>query len=265
MPRFTVTSSVLVAVVAMVLVLAATTSAIAQEQDRFSVQWKDITVGDALAALQRQFGVQYVLASDLGRKRVTLSLTEKTPVEAMQQILNAAQLSAVNQDGVWQIRAIAQASAGGRTYRATPTAATPTAAAPPAPFRVGPQSVNIGATFGTAPAYGSTSTTATAATGFGVAGMQQYSPEDFVFRVVPLKFIDPYMVLDIFGGTVVGGEGGGGGRGGGGRGGYGGGRGGYDDRGGYGRSGYDRGGRGSDRSSRDRSSRDRYGQDRYYD
>ena len=220
-----------------------TTSGSTQAQERFSVQWKDIAVADVLAALQRQFGIQYVLPSDLGNKRVTLSLTDATPVKAMQEILNAAQLTAVNEDGVWRIRALAQAPAGGRTYRATPTAAIPTAVAPPAPFRVGPQSVNIGAGFGATPAYGALPTTA--ATGFGTAGMQQYSPGDFVFRIIPLKFIDPYTVMEIFGGTAVGGDesrgGGSGGR-----------SGGYGD---------DRYNRDRDRYDRDRD-RDRYDRDR---
>ncbi len=227
----------LVGVLSVVMVVGLTTSGAAQGQARFSVQWKDITVADALAALQRQFGIQYVLPSDLGKKRATLALDDVTPAQAMQQILNAAQLAAVNDNGVWNIRALAQAPAGGRTYRVAPTAV-----APPAPFRAGPQSVNVGAAFGTASAYGAAPSTATA--GFGVAGMQQYSPQDFVFRIIPLKFIDPYDVLQIFGGTTVGGGdggGGGGGYGGGsyGGGGYGGGRGGY----GGGRGG-GRGGRG---------------------
>ncbi len=256
MRRAQISWLLLAVVVSVVLVLGTVTRGMAQEQHRFSVQWKDITVADALMALRRQFGIQYVLPSDLGKKRIDANLTNATPVEAMRQILSAAQLTAVNENGVWHIRAMAQAPAGGRTYRPTATtrpATAPTAVAPPTPFRVGPQPVNVGGAYGTAqPSYGATpGATATGMTGFG-QGMQQYSPEDFVFRIIPLKYIDPYTVLDMFGGQAVGGEGGGGGSRGS-RGGYGGrGRDSYDS---YDRDRYDR-----DRDRYDRD-RDRYDRD----
>jgi len=58
-----------------------------QDGGQFSVQWNDVTVADALAALQRQFGIQYALSGELSSRRITLSLDNVTPVQALQQIL----------------------------------------------------------------------------------------------------------------------------------------------------------------------------------
>ncbi len=236
-----------------------------QDQGQFSVQWKDITVAAALSALQRQFGIQYTLPSELGSRRVTLALTDVTPVEALQQILRAADLTAVNENGVWQIREVVQAEAGGRTYRPTGGAVM----AQPAPYRPAPPGVNVGVGGAGAvgiPAGGNAvsgmplglqpGTTGLGTSGLTTPGTQQglqtYSPEDMVFRIIPLNFVDPYIVTQMFGGGTVGG-------------GYGGAYGGYGGYGGYG-YGSDRYGSsryGSDRYGSDRYGSDRYGSDRY--
>ena len=116
-----------------------------QDEGRFSVQWKDAAVADVLSALQRQFGIQYALSSELGSRRVTLGLTEVTPDQALQRILSAANLTAVNENGVWHIREVAQAAAGGRTYRPT---ATGGATVQPAPYRPTPPGINVGGASG---------------------------------------------------------------------------------------------------------------------
>ena len=266
-----IVGSLLVVVVMLVMVLGMPATGAAQEQPRFSVQWEDITIAAALAALQRQFGIEYVLPSDLGNERVTLALTDRTPVEAVQQVLSAAQLTGVNDNGVWHVRKIAQVPAGERTYRPSATAPAAVATGAPAPYRVGPQGVNVGAAFGAPqPAFGAPqpafgATWAATAAG-GPLGLQQYAPEDLVFRIIPLKFVDPWVVTAMFGGYAVGGAESGGGYddyddG------YGGGRRGSSRDGGYGDYGDSRG------SSRSRSSRrssgygDSYGsgyQDRRY-
>ncbi|MCK4324799.1 MAG: hypothetical protein KAW89_09735 [Armatimonadetes bacterium] len=228
-----------------------------QDEVRFSVQWKDAPVADVLSALQRQFGIQYVVSSELGSRRVTLALTEKTPVQALEGILSAANLTAVNENGVWHIREVAQAATGGRTYRPTTSGV---AMAQPAPYRPAPPGVNVGGAAGPAmPRPGGAMSGGPMgmqpggtglmggglATGLGTGALQTYSLEDMVFRIIPLRFVDPYIVTQMFGGGTVGGQQSGG------RGGYGG------SRGGYGGSG---GGYGSDRYG---SGSDRYGSDRY--
>jgi len=219
-----------------------------QDEARFSVQWKDTPFADVLAALQRQFGIQYVVSGELGSRPVTLALTDVTPVQALQKILSAADLTAVNEDGVWHIREGAQAATGGRTYRPTTVGG---AMVQPAPYRPAPPGVNVGGAGGSAmPRPGGTMAGGPmglqpGAAGFGTSGLttlgtqQTYSLEDMVFRIIPLRFVDPYIVTQMFGGGTVGGQsGGGGGYGGGG---YGGSRGGY---GGGGYGGYSGGGYG---------------------
>jgi len=248
---------VVVSVVALTIIAGLPAISYAQQDEAsFSVQWKDITVAAALGALQRQFGIQYALSSELGSRPVTLALSDVTPVEALQQILRAADLTAVNENGVWQIRAVAQVDAGGRTYRPTDGGVM----AQPAPYRPAPLGVNVGVGRDGAmgmPTVGSgvpgrpmglqPGTTGFGTTGLTTLGTQQgfrtYSPEDMVFRIIPLQFVDPYIIADMFGGGIVGGQGGG----------YG------SDR--YGSDRYDR--YGSDRYDRDRYGSDRYGSDRY--
>jgi len=223
-----------------------------QDGGQFSVQWKDITVADALAALQRQFGIQYALSGELSSRRITLSLDNVTPVQALQQILSTAQLTAVNENGVWRIREVAQAETGGRTYR--PGSAVGVAARP-TPYRPTPAGVNVGGAGGlgmTGPGSGmpgmsmglQPGTTGLGGTGLTTLGTQQtlrtYSPEDMIFRIIPLKFIDPYIVADMFGGGIVGGGGGG-----------------------YGSDYYGSDRYGSDRYGSSRYGSDRYGSDRY--
>ncbi len=267
--------SVLVSIVVLVLVVGVIGVGYAQQEDRFSVQWKDITVADALGALQRQFGIQYVLPAELGSRRITLALTDVTPVEALRQILSAANLAAINEGDVWRIREVAQAQVGGRAYR---PGATTGVAARPAPYRPTPQAVTVGAAYGATSPTGLTPTPQALTPGVGtvpgaVGTTQEYSEEDMVFRIVPLQFVDPYIIAEMFRGSVVGGQsgyggGGYGGYGGGGYGGYGGGGyGGYGGRqsgyGGYGgrQSGY--GGYGGQQSGYGGYGSDRYGSSRY--
>ena len=217
-----------------------------QDDGRFSVQWKDAPVAEVLATLQRQFGMQYVVSGELGSRSVTLALTDKTPVEALQDVLSATDLAAVNENGVWHIREVAQAAAGGRPYRPTATGGV---MAQPAPYRPAPPGVNVGGAVAMPRPGGTVSGGVMGmqpgGAGFGASGLaatgtlQTYSLEDMVFRIIPLKFVDPYIVTQMFGGGIVGGQSSGG-YGGSSRGGYG------NDRG---RSSYDRG-----RSSYDRGS-----------
>ncbi len=251
---------IMVSVVVLSMIAVLPTIGYAQQgEGRFSVQWKDIPVADALGALQRQFGLQYVLPSELGSRRITLSLNNATVTQALQAILSAANLTAVNENGVWHIREVAEASAEGRTYR-PPTMGG--AMVQPAPYRPTPPGVNVGdasnlgmpGPVGGVPGMPMGLQPGALGTGLTTPGlqgtMQGYSPEDMVFRTIPLKFIDPYVVTDMFGGGVVGGYSSYGG----------GGYGGYGDynRGGYGRDRY-----GSDRYGSDRYRSDRYGSDRY--
>ncbi len=240
--------SVLVSIVVLVMVAGLVGVGYGQQEGRFSVQWKDITVADALAALQRQFGIQYVLSGEIGSRRITLALSDVTPVEALRQILSAAELTAVNDGGVWHVREVAQVQAGGRAYRPGATAG---AVARPAPYRPTPQGVAVGGAYGATQTGGvGTQPLAGGRTSMTMAGqntIEEISLEDMVFRTVPLRFVDPYLVTSIFGGSVVGGSSGGQGGGyGGSRGGYGSSRGGYG-QGGYGQGGYSSGGYGSSR------------------
>ncbi len=235
------------------LVLATVPPSQAQQGANF--QWDGVAVKDALSALSRQYQINYSLPDELGQKKISASLVNATPQEALRTILDAANLTAVNDGGVWRIREKAERGGGERAWpqqQGLPQPVYGGAGAAgyqqPVPFRQPPSQVERGV---------------------GAAAEQAAIPEEWdvrnwVTRIIPIRFVDPWLLVDIFGGTAVSEESSGGGYGGySGRGGYD--RGGYDrgyDRGGYDRGGYDRGydrGRSSyDRGSdRGRSSYDR--------
>ena len=198
-------------------------------------QWENVTVNEALAALNRQYQLNYSISGELGQRKFSASLTNATPEQAFQTILKEANLTAANDAGVWRIQEKPERAAAGRgMWGQMPGLPQPMYGGgwgqpgfggrqPPMPFRQVPPQVQRGVGPGWP-------------TGITAEDSEKWDPENWVMRIIPLKYIDPYLVTDIFGGSTVGGEQyGGGGRGG--YGGYGGGGG----RGGYGGSGYDRG------------------------
>ncbi len=216
-------------------------------QARANFQWDGVAVKDALAALNRQFQLNYSLPNEVGQRKITASLVNAAPEEAFRTILDAANLTAVNDGGVWRIRDKPQrAAAGQRTWpqQTQSTWGQPGMAAP-VPFRQPPGQVQLGA----------------GAQAQAAEIPEQWDPKNCVMRIIPLKSINPWLVVDIFGGIGLSEEDytGGGGGGGGGYGGSGGssrdyGRGGSNQ---GGRGGYDQGGRGGSRSSSSRSSSSR--------
>ncbi len=208
-------------------------AALAQGYQRFSVDWRDVTVKSALEILQRQFGINYMLPGELGDKRITVSLTDKTPEEAVQAIAKAAGLTAFYDNGVWNIRESGaaggpQPQTGARSGVVPQPMALGAPRTMPAPTRPGPLGL------------GSGQPTTSALT--GMAGTRTGTTEtevaEMIMRFVQLSYMNPYMAVGLFGGFAVSEEdyrgmyGGGGGYGGGG---YGGGYGSY---GGYGGSSY---------------------------
>ncbi len=223
------------------LVLAAVTPSQAQQGANF--QWDGVAVKDALSALSRQYQINYSLPDELGQKKFSAQLVNATPQEALRTILDAANLTAINDGGVWRIREKAERSGGGRAWPQQQALPQPVYGGvgavgyqQPAPFRQPPYEVARGGGLAAEAA----------------AIPEEWDPKNWVTRIIPIRFVDPWLLVEIFGGTAISEEdSGGGGRGGGGYGG----RGGYDSGSDRGRSSYDRG------SDRGRSSYDR-GSDR---
>ena len=68
---------------------------------------ESLNVKDALAWLNRQFSLEYSVPDELGQKMVTVSLAPLVsvpPLEALRIILEAANLTAVSDGGIWRIR-----------------------------------------------------------------------------------------------------------------------------------------------------------------
>ncbi len=228
--------------------------AVAQGGQGFTVEWDNTTVKSALEALKRQFGINYVLAAELGEKRITASVTVRSAQEAVQAIAKAAGLTAVNDNGTWRIR---EAREGGGPRPQTGGRAlgvTALGAARPMPTATRPMVPGLGT--------GQPAAVATpGGLGTGVPGTPGAEAAEMILRFVELRFINPYMAVSLFGGYAIseeefrGGYGGGGGGYGGGYGGssYGGGY------GGYGGSSYGGGYGGSSRGGYGGSSRGGYG------
>lgn len=220
-------------------------SAFAQEapagEQKIRVNFEDAPIGDVLKVLSRQGNFDYSLPPQYQNRRVTVSLAEVTPTEALQVVLDQVGLMAVNDNGVWTVRPKPVATQRPRTG-ARPTPGVPT----------GPVAAR------TPPGV----TAAAPAKAGGVEGTEQATEEGQfdpitgrrkgeITRVIRTRFIDPGLLALIFDGMIIygdenltGGEGGGGygddyG------GDYGGGRGG-DYGGGYGGGRGSRGGRGGD-------------------
>ena len=229
------------------------------EEARANFDWENVKVRVALNALKRQYPISYLLDEEIGNTKFSGNLVNATGEEAFRRILSAANLTRVNDGGVWIIRE--KAAAGGRTGLAQAAGAVqPGWGAPtPMPMRQPPTQVALGAAVGaTAGGFGQAGGM-TGGMGMGM-GMGQYGlgwdTSKWVWRIMTPKSIDLTLLGSpiyegMSGGGMGGGDGGGGGRGGRGGGGYGGGgsRGGYGgggSRGGYGgggsRGGYGGGG-----------------------
>jgi hypothetical protein len=228
--RTVVVGALLVFTLAMVLSVAVAQQAGAEQKMR--VNFEDAAIGDVLKVLARQGNFDYSLPPQYQNKRVTVSLADVTPVEALQIVLDQVGLMAVNDNGVWTVRpkpaATRRPETEPRTTPGVPTGPvvtrTPPGAAAAAPAKA--------ATEGTETQEGQVDP---------VTGRRKGE----ITRIIRTRFVDPGLLAMIFGGMAIYGDenlggGGYGGYGGGGYGGYGGG--GYGGRGGYGGGGY--GGRG---------------------
>ena len=212
-------------VVAIALILGHLPAGAQEPQANF--QWDGVRVKDALAALSRQFQLNFVLPDELGERKITASLVNASPDKAFRTILDAANLTAVDDGGVWRVRDKPEPGASRRAAPQPfgagpqPVWGAPQPAGgrqfpmgqPPSPFRQMPPQVQrgIGAEAGAAEA--------------GEIP-EEWDTKNWVMRVIPIKFVNPYLLGEIFGGYAVTEEsyrGGGGGGYGGQSGGYGGG------------------------------------------
>lgn len=205
---------------------------------KMRVNFEDAAIGDVLKVLARQGNFDYSLPPQYQNKRVTVSLADVTPEEALQVVLDQAGLMAVNDNGVW-------------TVRPKPTTTRrPTGATRPTPG-VPTGAVTTRTPPGTAAAAPAAATTeGQTATAEGEVDPLTGRRKGEITRVIRTRFVDPGLLSLIFGGMTIYGDenltGGGGGYGGGG-GGWGddsGGWGGGGRGGGYGGGGYGGGGRG---------------------
>jgi len=238
----------------------------------FDLNWDNQTVGAALEQLQRAFGVQYTLPTDLAGNRVTVHRNGVTLAQAMQELATAAGIRVVSDpSGKYVFQAVQQAqpagtqTAGWSQYQPANPWATQGGGygAAPAPMRPG-QPTGVQPTAGAAtgmPAMpgmpgglpggaggmmgggtaGGFVTMANGQQGIMTMGGQVVDPSEVALRVLELQSLSPELVAALFGGTAVydqssstGGSSGGYGNTGG---------------GGYGNSGYGNSGSGSSRSN----------------
>jgi len=204
-------------------------------QQKLNISFEDATIGEVLKVLSQAGKFNYSLPPEFEKMTVTVSLSDVTPEQALQIVLEQKGLMAVNDNGVWVVRR-KPAGRGASAPRATPAVPTGTAAVrqPPSATAAAPSR---------------------ATTREGEATEAGLRREGEVTRVLRLRHTDPGLIAILFGGDIIYGDenlGYGGGYGGGGYGGGYGGYGGSSRGGGYGGSsrggGYGGSSRGSSRS-----------------
>ncbi len=178
------------------------------EPATFSIDWADQPLSVALTTLNKHFGVNYVLPAELGNLRVSANLLNVTPERALRTVVAKAGLLAQLRNGTWMISS------------PNPTVATPAVYAQmPGMPGMGPGGM-MGPNPSNPAGLGRPGTGGTLGVGrdrtsrfgamTGTSGYQQDQQGPRNYQVVPLKRIDPALVADIFGGSVIWGTSGGG-------------------------------------------------------
>ena len=89
---------------ALLVVLGATSWA-GDRAATLSITWQDKPLSDALATLQKHFGISYVLPAELGTLAVSATLWDATPESALATLVSRAGLQAEDRNGTWVISA----------------------------------------------------------------------------------------------------------------------------------------------------------------
>jgi len=194
----------------MILCGLAVSGAMATEQAAtFSIDWADQPLSVVLTTLNKHFGVNYVLPAELGNLRVSANLLNVTPERALRTVVAKAGLLAQLRNGTWMISS------------PNPTVATPAVYAqfPGMPGMGGGGTMGMGPDPSRPGGLGMPGTGGTLGVGrdrtsrfgamTGTGGYQQDQQGPRNYQVVPLKRIDPALVADIFGGSVIWGTSGG--------------------------------------------------------
>jgi len=96
-------------------------------QQKLNISFEDATIGEVLKVLSQAGKFNYSLPPEFEKMTVTVSLSDVTPEQALQIVLEQKGLMAVNDNGVWVVRR-KPAGRGASAPRATPAVPTGTAA-----------------------------------------------------------------------------------------------------------------------------------------
>ena len=104
---------------ALLVVLGATSWA-GDRAATLSITWQDKPLSDALATLQKHFGISYVLPAELGTLAVSATLWDATPESALATLVSRAGLQAEDRNGTWVISAGESAPGGDLAFAQFP-------------------------------------------------------------------------------------------------------------------------------------------------
>jgi hypothetical protein len=152
-------------------------------QPKLKVSFEDATLGEVLKVLAQAGKFNYSIPPQYQDRRVTVSLADVTPEEALQVVLNQVGLMAVNDNNVWTVRPKpasrgGSSRGGGRAATGVPTGA--------AGIRTPP---TVGAA---APTTQPTQ-----------PGEYQWKREGEITRVLQVRFIDPGLISYLYGGDTI--------------------------------------------------------------
>jgi hypothetical protein len=156
----------------------------AGDQAKLKVSFEDATIGEVLKVLAAAGRFQYTIPPQYQDRRVTVSLADVTPEEALQVVLNQAGLQAINDNGVWTVRPRSTARTG--SSRGGGRAQTGVATGP-AGIRQPPTVV----------AAAPTTTAATQATA------AQWKREGEITRLLQIRYMDPGLMSMLYGGQII--------------------------------------------------------------
>jgi len=188
------------------LLLVGATATLAPAQNAtFSINWDDITLGDALRMLQGQFGIQYILSGDAGSQRVTIHRDNVTLQDVVGDLATAAGVRVlVDPNGVYVFQpGTSEGAEVYAQYPASPFAANPYGAGAPLPTRPGEATVQAQVSGTGYP----TTAGQPGATGYGQQGLVTASgrvidPADLTLRILELNYLNPAFIASMFGGSV---------------------------------------------------------------
>jgi len=194
---------IFITTIAVVVSLFPVLSAQAQQAaPRLSLDFVDVPLKAVLQAVCKAGNLPGLqLPEGAGDKRITVSLVDNTPTEALTVILDRANLALVNDGGTTTIKEKATTvAAGARPNQSTIAQATSDILRqPPTAVRIDNTPLDVGrGTSTTMPGMPGTTALGTAA---GQA--KAVTNADKVYRIIPTNFMNVQMLSDMLGGSTV--------------------------------------------------------------